>query len=231
MLRVQQAEALAEFVGQLQEITGDSDVVILGDLNSYLNEDPILALEAAGLTNHNRTLQPEDRYTYVFFGQAGVLDYGMTTAGVTVEAMGVWHINADEPHLLDYNTEFNPADAYRPDAFRSSDHDPVLLGLTLMPVPLNVALDLEALTDSVAAEAELSKGAQAKLSIPLLIIQKALRIEARWPGPLTEKLDRVVRWQTERFISATKALRQAGELTESQAAPLLEQAKLLLGII
>lgn len=43
----------------------------------------------------------------------------------------IWHINSDEPVFLDYNTEFNPPEFYRPDAFRSSDHDPVLLGLNL----------------------------------------------------------------------------------------------------
>ena len=44
----------------------------------------------------------------------------------------VWHINADEPDLIDYDTSFKrPAqDAlYAPDAYRSSDHDPVVIGL------------------------------------------------------------------------------------------------------
>ncbi len=48
-----------------------------------------------------------------------------------------WHINADEPTVLDYNTEFKSAnqvaDFYAPDPFRSSDHDPVLIGLNLVP--------------------------------------------------------------------------------------------------
>ncbi|MCZ8077496.1 MAG: type I secretion C-terminal target domain-containing protein, partial [Paucibacter sp.] len=42
-----------------------------------------------------------------------------------------WHINADEPTVIDYNTEFNPAGYYSADPFRSSDHDPLLLGLNL----------------------------------------------------------------------------------------------------
>ena len=44
-----------------------------------------------------------------------------------------WHINADEPGLLDYNLEFgrDPAlfDASIP--YRASDHDPVVIGLDL----------------------------------------------------------------------------------------------------
>jgi hypothetical protein len=50
----------------------------------------------------------------------------------------VWAINADEPDILDYDTSFKK-DAqvalYAPDAFRSSDHDPVIVGLNLYIVP------------------------------------------------------------------------------------------------
>jgi len=44
----------------------------------------------------------------------------------------VWHINADEADLIDYDTSFKQSaqDAiYAPDAYRSSDHDTVLVGL------------------------------------------------------------------------------------------------------
>jgi len=44
-----------------------------------------------------------------------------------------WHINADEPQLLDYNLEsgrdpnlFDPTIPYR-----ASDHDPIIIGLDL----------------------------------------------------------------------------------------------------
>jgi predicted extracellular nuclease len=42
-----------------------------------------------------------------------------------------WHINADEPRFLDYNLEFNPPGLFQPNAFRSSDHDPLVIGLEL----------------------------------------------------------------------------------------------------
>ena len=48
--------------------------------------------------------------------------------------MTVWHINADEPDLIDYDTSFkqDAQDAiYAPDAYRSSDHDPVIVGLNV----------------------------------------------------------------------------------------------------
>ena len=48
------------------------------------------------------------------------------TAQVTGAAF--WHVNADEPSGLDYNS-FNQPLLYNPDEFRSSDHDPVVVGL------------------------------------------------------------------------------------------------------
>jgi hypothetical protein len=70
----------------------------------------------------------------VFDGQIGYLDYALASADLVGEVSGVtaWHINADEPDLIDYDTSFKQAaqDAiYAPDPFRSSDHDPVITGL------------------------------------------------------------------------------------------------------
>ena len=49
--------------------------------------------------------------------------------------MTEWHINTDEPRLLDYNEEFKSdaqlTDLYNADAYRSSDHDPVVISVLL----------------------------------------------------------------------------------------------------
>ena len=50
---------------------------------------------------------------------------------VAITGAEKWHINSDEPIAKDYNQEFNPAYMYSLDAFRCSDHDPVVLGLKL----------------------------------------------------------------------------------------------------
>jgi len=50
-----------------------------------------------------------------------------------------WHINADEPDLIDYDMSFKlPAqDAlYASDAYRSSDHDPVIITLDMNAAPV-----------------------------------------------------------------------------------------------
>ena len=77
-------------------------------------------------------------YSYVFDGQSGYLDHGLASEVLTPRVTGVaeWHINADEPVALDYNVEFKTANQvnsfYAPDAFRSSDHDPVVVGINLI---------------------------------------------------------------------------------------------------
>jgi predicted extracellular nuclease len=94
----------------------------------------VRVLTRAGLVSQTqRFVRPGERYSYVFDGQSGELDHALAGKGLARRVTGatIWHINSDEPVFLDYNTEFNPPEFYRPDAFRSSDHDPVLLGQNL----------------------------------------------------------------------------------------------------
>jgi len=81
-----------------------------------------------------------DAYTFVFDGQAGYLDHALGNASLLAQVTGVteWHINADEPVALDYNEEFNQPGLYSPDPFRSSDRDPVIIGLDLEAAPVTV---------------------------------------------------------------------------------------------
>ncbi|MEV4678249.1 ExeM/NucH family extracellular endonuclease [Actinomadura sp. NPDC049382] len=126
--RVAQAKAIASLAD------GVPNPLVVGDLNAYGAEDPVKVLAAAGLTSQTqRFVRPADRYSYVFDGQSGELDHALAGRSLARRVTGatIWHVNSDEPVFLDYNTEYNPARFYRPDAFRSSDHDPVLLGLNL----------------------------------------------------------------------------------------------------
>jgi len=123
--------------------SGDSDFMIIGDLNSYDKEDPIDAIKAGpddvlGTADDYQDMvfeyDGEDAYSYVFDGQIGYLDYALATTNLVSQITGVteWHVNADEPDLIDYDMSFKlPAqDAlYAPDPFRYSDHDPIIVGL------------------------------------------------------------------------------------------------------
>jgi uncharacterized protein len=132
--RVAQATELASVLDGLNV----TNVLIIGDLNSYAQEDPIKVLEAAGYAGvSDEFIEDHDRYSFVFDGLSGELDHALAAADLldNVTDATIWHINADEPVILDYNTEFNPPGLYQPDAFRSSDHDPLMLGLDLTPTP------------------------------------------------------------------------------------------------
>lgn len=126
--RIAQGAALRRFVAELQAAVRDPDVLLVGDLNAYAKEDPIVAFTDAGWVDQVARFDAAG-YSYVFDGAAGRLDHALATASLSPQVSGaaVWHINADEPTLLDYKAEASgPATPYR-----SSDHDPVLVGLTL----------------------------------------------------------------------------------------------------
>jgi len=130
--RTQAARIIADWLAGSP--TGDpgAGTLLVGDLNAYLEEDPIAALEAAGLVN---LVDDNSGYSFVFRGRAGMLDYAFASPSLAaqVRAARVWHINADEPPLLDYNLEFgrNPGLAVSDSPYRSSDHDPVIVGIDL----------------------------------------------------------------------------------------------------
>ncbi len=130
------AAALVDWLAGDPTRSGDPDYLIIGDLNSYDKEDPIDVLKAGGYEDLIYNFLGENAYSYVFDGQIGYLDYGMANPSLMAQVTGttVWHINADEPDLIDYDTSFkkDAQDAiYAPDAYRSSDHDPVIVGLNL----------------------------------------------------------------------------------------------------
>ena len=123
----------------------DSDILIIGDLNSYAAEQPIQTLQAAGYVDLVDALGGSTSYSYVFDGQLGYLDYALASPSLVSQVVDIaeWHINADEIPQFDYNDDVldtgeasfeeepdgNPL--YEPNPFRTSDHDPVIVGLNL----------------------------------------------------------------------------------------------------
>ncbi|MFF1528766.1 ExeM/NucH family extracellular endonuclease [Cellulomonas sp. NPDC058312] len=128
--RVRQAEALRDWVPTVQ---GDAEsVALVGDFNSYTQEDPLQALYAAGYTDATTALDAGE-YSYSFSGLSGSLDHVLLNEAALGRATGadVWNINAGESVALEYS-RYNTHGSlfYAPDAYRSSDHDPVLVGLS-----------------------------------------------------------------------------------------------------
>lgn len=151
-LRTAAATALTTWLNTT--VAPDGRALVIGDLNSYDHEDAIDAFIAGGFTDLEKQFGGEHAYSYVFDGQLGYLDYALAQPDITADVSGAasWHINADEPSLIDYDMSFKrPAqDAlYAPDPYRSSDHDPVIVGLNLTPDTTAPTLEVEVDPQSV----------------------------------------------------------------------------------
>jgi predicted extracellular nuclease len=136
--RVAAARMLADWLASDPTGSGDPDVLIVGDLNAYSLEDPLRLLRESGYAASAHVDQ-QPHYSFVYDGLSGSLDHALasTTLANQVRGSAHWHINADELPEFDYNRENRPraldARMFRSDPFRSSDHDPLIVGLTLDP--------------------------------------------------------------------------------------------------
>lgn len=105
--------------------------LILGDLNSYAQEDPLRALRSAGWRDAFAESGVAQPYSYNFRGYSGRLDHALLSAGLVphLRAAAKWHINADESEAFDYQIQHREKHWYAPDPYRSSDHDPLVVVL------------------------------------------------------------------------------------------------------
>ncbi|RRD46703.1 ExeM/NucH family extracellular endonuclease [Tessaracoccus sp. OH4464_COT-324] len=133
--RTKAAKAMAKWLkGSSIGVTKSENILIMGDLNSYDHESPIGELIDAGFADQIKRFGGEFAYSYVFNGQLGYLDHALANPALASRIVGAaeWNINSDEMSLIDYDTSFKkPAEQalYRADEFRSSDHDPVIVGI------------------------------------------------------------------------------------------------------
>ncbi len=102
---------------------------LTGDFNSYSAEDPVQVIEAGGFTN----LKPSNgETTYSFGGLAGSLDhvFANEAAEAMVTGEDVWAINAGESVYYEYSRyNASATDLYAVNPFRSSDHNPEIIGI------------------------------------------------------------------------------------------------------
>ena len=136
-LRTQAATSLVSWLNTNPTGTTDGDVLIIGDLNAYAKEDPINAITSLGYKNLVSDHIGVNGYSYSFGGEVGYLDHTLASSELATQVVdaSVWHINADEPRIFDYNTEYKSTTQlttyYGDDAYRASDHDPVIVLLNL----------------------------------------------------------------------------------------------------
>ncbi|WP_084087701.1 ExeM/NucH family extracellular endonuclease [Aerolutibacter daejeonensis] len=124
--RTESARRLAAWLERDPTGTGSQRAVILGDLNSYAQEDPVHLLTQAGWQDAFAVAGVETPYSYAYRGTLGRLDHALLSPALAADLRGAaeWHANADEPRNAGYRDG-------GPGPWRSSDHDPLLLGFDL----------------------------------------------------------------------------------------------------
>ena len=177
--RTEAAEATAAWLETNPTGVTDPDVLFVGDLNAYDEESPIDALEAAGYTDLVETYGGEFAYSYVFDGLFGYLDYALANAPLLPQVTGSteWHINADEPDIWDYDTSYNNPVYYQANPYRTSDHDPVLVGLDLSPDPLVVLEALQREAGALGSGSDISASALEQIQTSLQADETATALD------------------------------------------------------
>ena len=113
----------------------EKDILIMGDLNSYAKEDPIMQfVNEGGMIDLHRAFHADSSYSYTYRDKnfnyqqlAGYLDHALCNSTLRPQVMGAcaFHINSDESDSYTYDKSGDQT------MFRCSDHDPVLVGLHL----------------------------------------------------------------------------------------------------
>ncbi len=162
--RTRAAEGLIQYLASNPTGVDSEAVLVMGDLNAYSQEDPVIAFEQAGYTNlkHSDMATEERPYSYRFSGRLGSLDHALATSDLAqyVVSAGAWHINSVEDALMDYQTEGtgqndSSVDTYAAaDAYRSSDHDPVVVGLRIPEATNQSPVVVQPLADIVISSVD-----------------------------------------------------------------------------
>jgi predicted extracellular nuclease len=141
------AAAIAAWLATNPTGVNEPDQLVIGDLNAYSAEDPIMTMLNAGFVNTVADLAPGGSFpcetlpSYVFRGEWGSLDHALASSSLSTKVTGSipWDVCASEPTALDYDTRFNDPALYADDFYRFSDHNPIVIGLDLgasLPIEL-----------------------------------------------------------------------------------------------
>lgn len=131
--RVKEAYAVRDKLDLVRYYYGTEHVLVMGDLNALYREDPIRVFTDAGYEEQVHRFH-SDSYSYCFDDGVQYLDYALASPALAslVTGAAIWHINSDEPSFFDYERGEGGQGPYR-----SSDHDPVIVGLSFEPVAGN----------------------------------------------------------------------------------------------
>jgi len=119
-MRLASAKKMSAWATDLAVSAGTVNILILGDMNAYRNEDPVDAIRQAGFIELMDKRQ-EQPYSYAYYGQHGTLDYAFVSAGLLeqVQQAFIWNVNAVMPINMTLPQPW----------LGFSDHDPVVVDI------------------------------------------------------------------------------------------------------
>lgn len=107
--RIAQSTAISAYVTNLLNTDPDAYVAVLGDFNAFYFEDSLELVENGVLTNLHRTLPEEERYSYVFEGNAQAIDHILVSNNLLANAQfDAVHINSEQPDTPSRATDHDP---------------------------------------------------------------------------------------------------------------------------
>ena len=113
LVREYAAERLLEWNRTKPTGVQSPDIFVVGDINSYAEEDPVRILEKDGYLDLVERYD-DSAFAYKFDGRYGRLDYIMASPSAQrlVDDAEVWHLNSPEPYGYLYFNEPSDGSSY-----------------------------------------------------------------------------------------------------------------------
>ncbi|AKU17047.1 lamin tail domain-containing protein [Luteipulveratus mongoliensis] len=122
-----QATAVRGFVDKLLRADAKANVVVLGDINDFefsKTADLLVGSGSNALTDLPRTVEPKERYSYVFDGNSQILDHILISKSLATLPWPIERLGKGYAYdIVHTNSEFHDQD---------SDHDPQVVRLNLV---------------------------------------------------------------------------------------------------
>lgn len=126
--RMANVDSLLQMLSSIQQerIFQDQDILLVGDYNSYTQEQPIQSIIQAGYIDVLMQHDPKG-YSYVYQSLSGYLDrvFASLTMSKQITTIRPYHLNADYFYSRGFKRGLDNT------IFRYADHDPILIHLQL----------------------------------------------------------------------------------------------------
>lgn len=135
--RMAQSQALLAYVTDILANDPGANLAVMGDFNAFYFEESVTMFEGENLlANVLRLLPEEERYTYIFEGNAQNLDNMLVSQGLYATTQAdVVHLNAEQPD----------------DDNRGTDHDPIVASFFFGTAPTDLVLNDNEIDENLPA--------------------------------------------------------------------------------